>query len=424
MPDRFDAGANETKHIGTRPLGRHDITSRLAVADRLYGRRDASEQLRASLARVQHGASELTLISGYSGIGKSSLVDELQGELAPGRTLLARGKFDPYKRDVPYSTIAEALQDLVGDILDQGEGEVAQWRSALQEALGSNGRLLMSLVPELERLVGPQPPVPDVSVEEAKHRFQLLLQRVFSVIARPEHPLVLFLDDLQWADRASLDVLRYLLERGMQYLLLLGAYRDNEVLPAHPLVRMLESLRKSGASVHAIVLGSLPVVEVHQLLADTLEAKTPRLADLSRLVHDKTGGNPFFVIQLIRALHDDGLLTLDERSKHWTWDTDRIVARGFTDNLATFMEWRIGTLPRTTREVMKRLACAGRAASAHLLSSVADTTEPDLHESLHEAVHAGLLVRTEGGYAFPHDSVQEASYASVAESDRAAKNRL
>ena len=368
---------------------------------------------------MQRGTSELTLISGYSGIGKSSLVDEFQRAL-PRRALLARGKFDAYKRDIPYATIAEALQDFVEAILRKGEVEVEEWRSALRDALGSSGQLLVSLVPELELLVGPQPPVPDVSIEEAKHRFQLLLQRVFSVIARPEHPFVLFLDDLQWADRASLDVLRYLLETGMQYLLLLGAYRDNEILSGHPLVGMLEALRKSGATIHNIVLGTLAVTEVHQLLADALEAQSPRLADLSRLVHDKTGGNPFFVVQLVRALHDDGLLTFDEESKLWTWDTDRIVARGFTDNLATFMQWKIGNLPLAAREVMKRLACAGRTASTSLLSSVMDTTEPDLHESLREAVHAGLILRTEAGYTFPHDSVQEASYASVAESDRAA----
>ena len=406
--------------IDLRPLGRHDVTNRLVIADRLYGRREASEQLRASLDRVERGPSELTLISGYSGIGKSSLVDELQGDLAPGRTLLARGKFDQYKRDIPYSTIAEALQNLVGDILRESDVAIAQWRSALREALGSNGSLLVSLVPALELLVGPQLPVPEVSVEEAKHRFQLLLQRVFSAIARPEHPLVLFFDDLQWADRASLDVLRFLLETGMPYLLLLGAYRDNEVLPSHPLVGMLEALRKSGATVRTIVLGSLPLAEVRQLLSDALEDDTPRLVDLSRLIHDKTGGNPFFVIQFIRALHDDGLLTFDERSGDWTWDADRIVARGFTDNLAAFMAWKLSRLPLAAREVMKRLACAGRAASVTLLSSVVDTTELDLHESLREAVQAGLIIRTEFGYSFPHDSVQEASYSSIAEAERPA----
>ena len=413
----------EKKRINVRPLAGHDITNRLVIADKLYGRREASEQLRASLERVERGASELTLISGYSGSGKSSLVDEFQRALAPRGTLLARGKFDAYKRDIPYATIAEALQNLALDILREGEVVRAKWRSEMQEALGASGALLISLVPALELLVGPQPPVPEVSVDDAKYRFQLLLQRFFSAIARPEHPLVLFLDDLQWADRASLEVLRYLLETGVQHLLLLGAYRDSEVTSGHPLVGVLESLRKSGAAIRTIVLGSLPITDVHQLLADAFENEPPRLADLSRLVHHKTKGNPFFVIQFIRAICDDGLLIFDERSGAFTWDTDRIVARGFTEDLAGFMEWKLGRLPHAAREVMKRLACAGRAASVALLSSVMETTEREVHESLREAIAAGLIIPTEAGYAFPHDSVQEASFASMADSERAPIHR-
>jgi PAS domain S-box-containing protein len=383
---------------------------RLRIPDRLYGRREASQLLVESLERVLRGGSELTLISGHSGTGKSSLVDEFQRVLLQRSALFARGKFDAYKHDIPYATIAEALQDLASKMLRGGEGDVSKWRSALQDALGSNGELLVNLVPALERLVGPQPAVPEVSVEEARHRFHLLLQRVFSVLARPEHPLVLFLDDLQWADRASLDV----------HLLLLGAYRQDEVSPTHPLVGMLEALRRSGATVQTIVLDILPVTEVHQLLADALEDDTPRVTELSCLVHDKTGGNPFFVLQFLRALRDDELLTLDERSRHWSWDGDRIRARGFTNDLARFMEWKVSRLPVVAREAMKRLACAGRATSVPLLSSLLEKSELDVHESLREAVLAGLIVRTEAGYSFPHDSVQEATYASISESERAA----
>jgi PAS domain S-box-containing protein len=406
------------KRIDLHPLGGQDITRRLAIADRLYGRREASEQLRASLERVVRGASELTLISGYSGSGKSSLVDEFQRELAPRGALLARGKFDPYKREIPYATIAEALQNFALDILRGGDLVITKWRSDMQEALGATGSLLISLVPALALIVGSQPPVPEVFVD-AKHRFHLLLQRFFSVMARPEHPLVLFLDDLQWADRASLEVLRYLLETGLQHLLLLGAYRDSEVLPGHPLLGVIEALRKSGTPIRTIVLGALPLTDVHQLLADAFQNEPPSLADLSRLVHDKTKGNPFFVIQFIRALCDDGLLTFDERNRAFTWDTDRVVARSFTEDLTGFMHWRLGRLPHAAREVMKRLACAGRAAGVALLSAVLETTEQEVHESLSEAVAAGLIIRTESGYAFPHDSVQEASFASMAESERA-----
>ena len=396
------------------------MTTRLVMTNQIYGRREAKEQLRASFERVARGASELILISGCSGIGKSSLVDHFQSAPALLGARHARGKFDAFKRDIPYATIAEALNQIVCDALREGEVEVAAWRLALREALSANGQLLVNLVPALELLVGLQPPVPEVSIEEAQHRFQLLLQRVFSVIARPERPLALFLDDLQWADHASLDALRYLLDTGIQHLLLIGAYRQSDVPPSHPLVAMVETLRKSGTTVQTIALDTLPLTEVHQLLAEVLADEGPRVAELSRLVFEKTEGNPFLVVQLIRTLNDEGLLIFDPRIQNWTWDTSRIVALGFIDNLGAFMEWKLGRLPHSTREAMKRIACVGRSASAAVLSSVLEMTEADLHEALRSAVLAGLIVRTEAGYAFPHDCVQEASYSSSAEPERAA----
>ncbi|MET0791676.1 MAG: AAA family ATPase, partial [Polyangiaceae bacterium] len=251
-------------------LGQLDTASELNLPSQLYGRNGASDQLRTSFERVARGATEFVLVSGYSGIGKSALVDDLLRALRGKPVRLARGKFDQYKRDIPYATLAEALHGLLRGILSGSDSELNSFRSAVREAVGSNGQLIASLVPEFEHLLGPQPAVPDVSVEEAKHRFQLLIQRVLSVFARAEHPLVLFLDDLQWADRGTLDLLRYVLSAGVRHLLLVGAYRDNEVSADHPLLRMLEELRKSAAALHAIVLGPLSLLHVGQMLADTL----------------------------------------------------------------------------------------------------------------------------------------------------------
>ena len=407
-----------TGGIEVRPLATRDRSHRLLIAERLYGRSEASRALAASFERVAAGATELVLVSGYSGIGKTALVAELMRSIAGAPVRLARGKFDQYKRDIPYATLAEALQGLVREILRESDASVIRWRAALQDAIGGNGALITSLVPELGVLIGPQPAVPEVSIEEAKHRFQLLVQRVLSVFARPEHPLVLFLDDLQWVDRATLDLARYLIDTGARHLLLLGAYRDNEVPAAHPLLRTVDDIRKSGAAVHTIVLGALPVAEVAAFIADALPDAPGRVAPLAQLVHDKTGGNPFFVIQFLLALRDDGLLGFDDAAAAWHWDLSRIVARGFTDNLADFMVAKISRLSVATRDVLKQFACLGRTAPLPLLAALAGQSESALDAVLWDAVHAGLVVQAGGGYAFPHDRVQEASYALTTEAER------
>jgi len=404
--------------IDYRPLGKQEAAYELSIPEQLYGRAASSRLLREAFERVTVGATELVLVAGYSGIGKSALVDELERQAVPAAVRFARGKFDQYKRDIPYATLAEALQSLVRQILREPDAEVNRWTSALREAVGVNGVLVTNLTPELELLIGPQAPVPDVSVEEAKHRFQLLVQRVLSVFARPEHPLVLFLDDLQWADRATLDLLRYILDTGVRHLLLLGAYRDNEVQSGHPLLSALEEIRKSGAAVQLIELGALPAADVAQLLADALSADPLRVEPLAELVHDKTGGNPFFVIQFVLALRDDALLVYDAISARWAWDLPRILARGFTDNLAEFMVSKLGRLSEGTREMLKRFACLGRSASTAALADLSDRSEAEVELILKDALSAGLVVRAESGYRFPHDRVQEASHALASGAER------
>ncbi|MFT3693771.1 MAG: AAA family ATPase [Kofleriaceae bacterium] len=392
-------------------LGARDHGRRLIISERLYGRTDASRRLAAALDRVRRSSAELILISGYSGIGKSALVADLVKSLESVR--IGFGKFDQYKRDIPYATLAEALQSLVREILRGSDTELERWRASLQEALGQHGDVLARIVPELGLLLGPQPSLGEVSVEESRHRFQLVIQRVLSVFARPEHPLVLFLDDLQWADRATLDLLRFLLGTGMRHLLVVGAYRDNEVPAAHPLLRTVEDIKRAGAPASTIVLEPLPVAEVAAFIADALLEVPTRVDALAQLVHAKTGGNPFFVIQFLLALRDDGLLWFDDA---WRWDLPRIVARGFTDNLAEFMVGKISRLGAETRDVLKHLACVGRSCDAELLARVIGISTSELEVRMWPALHAGLVV---DAYSFPHDRVREASYALTTELERA-----
>ena len=250
------------------------------------------------------------LVSGYSGIGKSAVVNELHKPLVPPRGLFASGKFDQYKRDIPYATLAQAFQSLIRPLLNKAEEDLRVWRDALLDALGPNALLIIDLVPELKHIIGEQPPVPELPPQEAQRRFQLIFRRFIGVFARPEHPLALFLDDLQWLDAATLDLLEDLFTRDdLQHLLLIGAYRDNEVSATHPLMRKLNAIREAGAAVEDIVLDALARGRSASATG-RFSAMHRRSGDpLANLIHEKTTGNPFFAIQFISTLADEGLLS-------------------------------------------------------------------------------------------------------------------
>jgi predicted ATPase len=404
------------------PLGAQDVPDRLLIPERLYGREPEIETLLAAFDRVvTGGTSELVLVSGYAGIGKSSVVNELHQALVPSRGLFASGKFDQYKRDIPYATLAQAFQSLVRSILGQSEAELSGWRDAIQQAVGPNGQLIVNLIPELELVIGKQPPLPDLPPQDRQARFQLVFRRFLGVFARPEHPLALFLDDLQWLDAATLDLLQHLVtEPEVRHLLLVSAYRDNEVSPLHPLMRTLEVIRQAGGRVQEIVLAPLRLDDVGQLVADALHAGRKRVRPLAELVSEKTGGNPFFAIQFVTALAEDGLLAFDPDASAWQWDMDRIRAKGITDNVVDLMAGKLNRLPGATQEALKQLACLGNGAQTATLGIVLGVSEEAVHVALWEVVHAGLVFRRNNDYTFLHDRVQEAAYALVAEGERAA----
>ena len=326
------------------------------------GARARSRALVAAFDRVvDHGATELVLISGYSGIGKSSIVSELHKLLVPPRGLFASGKFDQYKRDIPYATLAQAFQSLVRQLLSKEDSELGRWRDSLLEAVGANGWLMVNLIPELALIIGEQPPVADLPPQDRQNRFQLVFRRFLGVFARAEHPLALFLDDLQWLDRATLDLIEHLVVHPeVRHLLLLGAYRDNEVGPSHPLARMLARVRESGARAQEIPLAPLLRADVERLLADSLRAGQAQVRPLAGLVFEKTGGNPFFAIQFLLALAEEKLLAFDPAASGWRWDLPRIRAKGFTDNVVDLMAAKLGRLPPATRQGARTSRLSGK----------------------------------------------------------------
>ncbi len=400
------------------PLGAQDVSGRLLIPERLYGREREIDALLASFDRVvTNGTSELVLV-GYSGIGKSSVVHGGAQVLVSPRGLFASGKFDQYKRDIPYATLAQAFHSLVRPLLGRSDAELGRWRDALSKALGPHGQLVSNLVPELELVIGRQPPVPELPPHEAQNRFQTVFRRFLSVFARKEHPLALFLDDLQWLDTATIELLEHLVTHSeVRYLLLIGAYR-NEAKVAHPLRRMSEAMRNAGGRVHEIVLEPLRIDDVGRLVADALQCELEPARSLAELVQAKTGGNPFFAIQFFMALAEEGLLSFNPVALAWEWDINRIRAKSYTDNVVDLVAGKLKRFAVITQEALKQFACLGNVADAATLIRVHGQTEEALDTALWEAVLAGLVVREDNAYKFLHDRIQQAAYTLIPEEQR------
>jgi PAS domain S-box-containing protein len=409
------AGWEAQRRIDDFPLGGRDRPNRLLIPEKLYGREREVETLLAAFDRtVNHATPELVLVSGHSGIGKTSVVNELHRALVPARGLFASGKFDQYKRDIPYATLVQAFQSLVRPLLGKSDAELSCWRHALLEALGPNGRLMTDLIPELALIIGDQPPAPELPPQQAQSRFQLMFQRFIGVFAQPEHPLALFLDDLQWLDAATLDLLDELLTRSdLQHLMLIGAYRDNEVSATHPLMRKLDAIKAADGKIAEITLAPLAREHLGQLIADALRCEAELVVPLAELAHDKTGGNPFFAMQFLSSLAEESLITFDHDAACWCWDLERIHTKGYTDNVVDLMVGKLNRLSADAQNALQQLACLGSVAETATVSLVLGMAEEQVDAALWPALRQELVERVADSYRFVHDRVQEAAYSMI-----------
>jgi predicted ATPase/signal transduction histidine kinase/tRNA A-37 threonylcarbamoyl transferase component Bud32 len=404
-------------------LGAHDVPNRFQLPQRLYGREAQVASLLQGFERVVHsGKPELFLVSGYSGIGKSAVVHELYKPVVQRRGFFLSGKFDQFQREVPYATLAQAIRGLVQQVLAGTDDALALCREQLNQVWAGQGQALVALVPQLEVVVGKQPPLQPLPPGETQNRLRRVVRQFLSVFATAEHPLVVFLDDLQWADLSSLKLIESLLSQPeTPPVLWIGAYRDNEVSPTHPLVPVLEEVRRSGARITDLRLEPLSLEQISQLVADTLPGALPELVlPLSARVHEKTGGNPFFLLQLMVTLSQDGLL-VREPERGWRWDSEGVQARGYSDNVVDFMVGKLRQFPEATQHLLRMAACVGNVFSLPVLATLAGMEVAEVEQGLEPVLQEAMMGRAGPEQCrFLHDRIQQAAYVLMSEAQRKA----
>ncbi|MBE9123322.1 AAA family ATPase [Tychonema sp. LEGE 07199] len=438
----------ETGELTNFSIGKRDLCDRFIIPEKLYGRESEVFSLLAAFERVSQGSTEMILVAGFSGIGKTAVVNEVHKPIVRQRGYFIKGKFDQFGRSQPFSAFVQAFRDLMKQLLSETDAKVEQWKTQILAALGENAQVIVEVIPELERIIGEQPPAPELVGSAAQNRFNRLFENFIQLFTTKEHPLVIFLDDLQWADSASLNLMQLLTsDRDRRYLLLIGAYRDNEVSPIHPLMLTLSDIQQTGATVNTITLAPLDCFNLNCLIADTLVCSRALALPLTELVDQKTQGNPFFSTQFLKSLHEDGLITFNFEARYWQCDIAAVRTLALTDDVVEFMALQLQKLPPQTQEVLKLAACIGNEFDLATLSIVSEKSlieaATDLWKSLQEGLilpfsevykfyqecskelaevggreeTADLLTSNEklAKYKFLHDRVQQAAYSLIPE---------
>ncbi len=424
-----------TGQIPPFPLARADVSDRFEIPQKLYGRETEMSALVAGVERISQGASEMMLIVGYSGIGKSAIVQEVYKPLTRQHGYFISGKFDQFQRNIPYLSLIQAFRALMRQLLTENEAAIAIWREKLTQALGANGQIIIEVIPEIEMIIGPQQTVPELGTTEAQNRFNLVFQNFIKVFTQPEHPLIIFLDDLQWADVSSLKLIE-LLMTDIHYFFLIGAYRNNEVNDAHPLMLTLDEIKKANVIVNQIVLSPLALPHVTQLIADIFKCEPVSASTFAELVHRKTNGNPFFVIEFLKFLYANVLLTFDYEQAQWQWDIAQIQAQQISNNVVELITSKVQKLPSSTLALLKLAACIGNQFDLERLTIASDKSSRETATNLWDAIAEGFILPLSGNYKlmeiedlsekvvtsykFAHDRIQQAVYSLIHETDKQA----
>jgi len=428
---------NEHESLDDFAVGAHDLSPVLHLPQKLYGRAREVAQLHEAFDRVRTGKCEFLFVEGYSGIGKSALINEVHKDLVSERGYFATGKFDQFKRDIPFGAVVTAMGNLCRDLSLEGAEAVAMWRARLVEVVGDNVPVLVDMIPELELLVGSQPPPLPVSPMDARNRFTRAFEQFLRVFDDAGHPVVIFIDDLQWADAGTLQLLESVAKGSTQRVLWLGAYRDNEVSATHPLSLTINAIREAdNAPLNTLPVRPLELGDVEELLSDVLHEPRTAVSSLAALMAKQTGANPFFLGQMIENLRQKDLIRLDMQQRRWVWDLAAIERVEVSDNVVDLMIQRIGTLPETTQRKLQVASCVGSRFALGVLAEATSCGSSETRVDLWEAVRGGFLVPLDERYRnaagledadiagielrFAHDRVQQSASAMLGDDERAA----
>ena len=427
-------------------IAQRDICQRFIIGEKLYGRETEVEELFAAFERVAKDKSELMLIAGFSGIGKTAIVNEVHKPIVKQRGFFIKGKFDQFNRNIPYCAFIQAFRNLMAQLLSETDAQLSSWKSNILLALGDNAQVIINVIHELELIIGKQPPVAELSGTAAQNRFNLLFQKFIKVFTTKKHPLVIFLDDLQWADSASLNLIQLLMnDSESRYLLLIGAYRNNEVFPAHPLMLTLSKIANLEARINTIALTPLKQESLNRLIADTLNCSQLIAQPLTQLIYQKTKGNPFFSRQFLQSLHEDSLIKFDFNAASWVCDIGKVKALALSDDVVEFMAQQLHKLPVETQNALKLAACIGNQFELSVLAIIFEKSTAYTANALWKSLQSGFILPANEvykfyinnetqdinpaniaenidniGYRFLHDRVQQAAYLLIPESEKKA----